>query len=296
MAAPGSHLGLSESRTCAFNHYIALITVIPNKYVLKTPTNFITGNIGFGIIPITRRGKTNLRPSRISKDQNALRIINLVIPFKPSVIWNNGYSRGKAKQIEKESILKGIWLRSSEAIIRCFGQIKCKSDGVTSMLNCPWMASHPNTSPRTSSGYMASSLISSTCLPPSHSPLLQLHQTLSCLNIPRSPQHLLSFCPHCVEPLSLQASCSASSSTIRSQLNVLPQTDLLASVASKSHWPPPPAIPLHHTVQLYVLQCTYLYLVVNCLLLALEWSSIGEAGTLSSLFRAAPAPIAVAGI
>lgn len=161
MAAPGSHLGLSESRTCAFNHYIALITVIPNKYVLKTPTNFITGNIGFGIIPITRRGKTNLRPSRISKDQNALRIINLVIPFKPSVIWNNGYSRGKAKQIEKESILKGIWLRSSEAIIRRFGQIKCKSDGVTSMLNCPWMASHPNTSPRTSSGYMASSLISS---------------------------------------------------------------------------------------------------------------------------------------
>ena len=119
-----------------------------------------------------------------------------------------------------------------------------------------------------------SDLISSV----SHHPLppaaLQSHQPQSFLNIPRSPQHLLSHSPSWVEPSHLPASCGVSSWMIRSQLNVPPQTDLLASVTSKPHWPLPAEVSFHHVAQLYVFQRARLYLVVHCLSLPLEQSSM----------------------
>lgn len=126
-----------------------------------------------------------------------------------------------------------------------------------------------------------SSPISSLQCPSLSCPPLHSSHTSLCPSGPfhYSPQHVLSYCPSCVEP---SASKLCVSLINGSRLNVPPQTHLLASVTTKSPWSPPSAVPLHHIDQ---------FMFFNAFVCLFPWNEapIGEAGALSSLFPTASA-------
>lgn len=184
--------------------------------------------------------------------------MNLVLLLKPSVTWNNGYPRGKTKQVLKRIRLKVLWSHSQDSWDKLMADSMVPRPHLLPSSGCP-----PNTSAWTvalQGGAMClpswSHLLS---IPPPCSPLHSSHTSLC----PQTPTFSLA------PAVLLPRLCGASASQLPvgaplwqlglSSMAFLRLTSDFCDIEIPLSSPPPG--PLHHRAQLHVLQCTYSYSV-----------------------------------